>query len=287
MEGPRVVLLIVLLLFIFLTPEQPARRFRQFDETNRIEEKHLAEADVLTNSSYGQFNPRANSWLNLTGFREDDGYQWDSLPLAQDLSRKQFESSWEGLDPADDLPIYSRVTGEIRGNFVRHDSPEPSPVLNLTTLDPRREYLSSWFERNVTEKEGQVSLSLYDAPDRLSHDVTAIKAELALETDSSPGNGWQAKLQGVHFPSGMIIMTTSGSKFDALPALPHFAPDAFSFNLSKPVMNDTVHNEWDKVFDEGADGLAFAPQCELIVWMQPIPYRFQDSNALRAIDFIH
>ncbi len=285
MEGPRVVLLIVLLLFIFLTPEQPARRFRQF-ETNRVEDQHNAEAEVLTNSTYGQFNPKTNSWLNLTGFREDDGYQWDSLALAQDLSRKQFESNWGGIDPADDLPIYSRVTGEIRGSFVNTDLPGVSPVLNLTALDPRREYMSSWFERNVTEKEGDVSLSLYDAQSRLSHDVTAIKAEIALKTDSSPGNGWQAKLQGVHFPSGMIIMTTSGSKFDALAALPHFAPDAVSFNLSRPVMNETIHSEWEKVFDDGADGLAFAPQCELIVWMQPIPYRFQDSDHLKAIDFM-
>ncbi|KAJ9604192.1 hypothetical protein H2200_011026 [Cladophialophora chaetospira] len=286
MEGPRVVLLIILLLFIFLTPEQPARRFRQF-ESDRIEEQHLVEADVLTNSSYGQFNPRANSWLNLTGFREDDGYQWSSLALAQDFSRKQFETNWKDIDPAQDLPIYSKVTGELRGKFFGTENPNPSPVLNLTALDPRKEYLSGWFERNVTEKEGEVSLSLYDSHDRIGHEATAIKADIALWTDSSPGNGWQAKVQGVHLPSGIIIMTTSGSKFDALPALPHFALDPTSFNLSTPVMNETVHNSWNNIFDDGADGLAFAPQCELIIWMQPIAYRFQDPDNLKAIDFMH
>jgi hypothetical protein len=286
MEGPRVVLLIVLLLFIFLTPEQPARRFRQF-EADSIEEQHQAEADVLANSSYGQLNPKSNSWLNLTGFRETDGYQWDSLALAQQLSRSQFETNWNGIDPTADLPIYNRVTGELRGQFLKNDIPGVSPVLNLTAVDPKKDYLTGWFERNVTEKEGEVSLSLYDSQDRPSHEAAAIKAEVTLWTDSSPGNGWQARLQGVHFPSGMILMSTTSSKFDSLSALPHFAPDATSFNLSIPVMNETVHSNWEKVFDDGADGLAFAPQCELVVWMQPIPYRFQNTDNLKATDFIH
>jgi hypothetical protein len=285
MEGPRVVLLIVLLLFIFLTPEQPARRFRQF-EADSIEEQHQAEADVLANSSYGQLNPKSNSWLNLTGFRETDGYQWDSLALAQQLSRSQFETNWKGIDPTADLPIYNRVTGELRGQFLKNDIPGVSPVLNLTAVDPKKDYLTGWFERNVTEKEGEVSLSLYDSQDRPSHEAAAIKAEVTLWTDSSPGNGWQARLQGVHFPSGMILMSTTSSKFGSLPALPHFAPDATSFNLSIPVMNETVHSNWEKVFDDGADGLAFAPQCELVVWMQPIPYRFQNTDNLKATDFI-
>ena len=286
MEGPRAVLLIILLLFIFLAPEQPARRFRPI-ESDHAEEQRQAEADVLANSSYLQLNPKAGSWLNLTGFRESDGYQWDSLALAQDLSRRQFDSNWKGIDPAKDLPIYSRVTGELRGQFYKNDIPGISPVINLTAVDPGKEYLSTWFERNVTEKEGEVSLSLFDSRDQYNHETAAIRAEIAISTASSPGNGWQARLQGVHFPSGMIIMTTTSSKFDALPALPHFAPDPLNFNLSRPVVNETVRSVWERVFDESADGLAFAPQCELIFWLQPRPFRFSNTDSTTATDFLH
>jgi transmembrane E3 ubiquitin-protein ligase len=285
MEGPRVVLLIVLLLFIFLTPEQPARRFRPY-EANLIEEQREAEADVLTNSSYGQLQPNTNSWLNLTGFRDADGYQWESLAIAQDLSRHQFESAWQGYDSADDLPIYRKVTGELRGKFTMIGSSTAAPVLNLTALDPKKEYLSGWFERNITEKDGEISMSLIDASTRLGGETTAINAELALSTDSSPGNGWQAKLQGVHLPFGVIIMSTVSSKFDSLPALPHFALDSTSFNLSRPVMNETMRNFWAKDLDDGADGLAFAPQCELIMWLLPLPYEFQDASVVEAANFI-
>lgn len=286
MEAPRVVLLIVLLLFIFLTPEQPARRARQPD-IDRADEQRLAEADVLANSSFGQLNPKSNRWLNLTGFREVDGYQWDSLALAQDLSRQQFDANWNGIDPTDVLPIYADITGDLRGKFIRNDIPGVSPVLNLTALDPRKDYLSNWFERNITEKEGEVSVSLYDSRDRKIYEAAPIKADIALWTDSSPGNGWQAKLQGVHLPSGLIIVSTSSSKFDAFPALPHFAPDSTSFNLSLPVMNETVHNIWDKVFDDAAETFAFAPECELVVLMQPMPYRFQGADPSKAADFLH
>lgn len=286
MEGPRVVLLILLLLFIFLTPEQPARRRLQGDN-DRINQQHQIELDVLTNSSYGQLNPKSNSWLNLTGFREDDGYQWESLAVAQELSRKQLENIWEGIEQNGDLPIYDKVTGEVRGEFFRHDVGNLPPSINLTALDPRREYLSGVFERNITEAEGELSLSIHDTRDRANHEASAIKAELSIWTKSSPGNGWQAKVQGVHLPSGQLIMSTTGTKFDSVPALPHFALSSDAFNVSRFVMNETLHKIWNRVFDEGADGLAFAPQCELIVWLQPIPHRFPGLSPSDTHNFLH
>ncbi|OAP62571.1 hypothetical protein AYL99_01798 [Fonsecaea erecta] len=286
MESPRVALLIILLLFVFLTPEQPARRLRQLD-SDRIEDERRAGLDVLANSSYGQINPKGNSWLNLTGFRKVDGYKWDSLSLAQDLSRGQFETNWEGIDVTDNLPIFQRVTGEVRGKFYHDEISGISPVINLTALDPRMDYLTDRFERNITEREGELSLSIHDVNERPVREASSIKADISIWTDSSPGNGWQAKLQGVHLPSGQIIMSTASSKFDALPALPHFALDVTAFNASIPVVNETIHEMWDRAFDDGVDGLVFAPQCELIVWLQPIPYRFSSLDSTRASDFLH
>ncbi|KAK5200389.1 hypothetical protein LTR92_000932 [Exophiala xenobiotica] len=286
MEGPRVVLLVILLLFIFFTPDQPARRRFQVD-TNHIEEKRLAELDVLTNSSYGHFNPQSNRWLNLSGFRETDGYQWQLLPRARQLSQQQYEKAWDGIDLNDALPIYETVTGEVRGKFSRLDTAPSAPSPNLTAIDPGKDYMLAKFERNITEKEGELSLTLSDSKERLSHEASAIKADISMWTDSSPGNGWQARLQGVHLPSGQIIMSTSSSKFDAWPALAHFAHDADGFNASRYVMNQTVHQLWEKILEDVSDGLAFAPQCELIVWLQPLPHKYERLTSVETHNYLH
>ncbi|KIV87903.1 hypothetical protein PV11_03419 [Exophiala sideris] len=286
MEAPRVVLLVVLLLFVFLTPEQPARRQFRIDTTN-VEEQRQVELDVLTNSSYGHFNPEKDQWLNLTGFRESDGYQWDLLSRVQEFSKQQFETAWKDVNGNDELPIYEKVTGEIRGKFSKTETSLPPPVINLTAIDPKREYMLTFFERNITEKNGEVSFSLYDSKDRDARNASAIKADISLWTDDSPGNGWQAKLQGVHFPSGQIIMSTSSSKFDSFPAFPHFALDADGFVAARTVMNESLHEKWQKTFEDLNDGLAFAPQCELIVWLQPVRQQFGGLDDSQIHRFLH
>ncbi|KAL6248592.1 hypothetical protein RBB50_004847 [Rhinocladiella similis] len=288
MEGPRVVLLVILLLFIFFTPDQPARRRFQVD-TDRIEERHHRELDVLTNSSYGHFDAEADRWLNLTGFRDADGYQWELLPRARSLSQQQYENAWKGIDLNDGLPIYEKVTGEIRGKFSRFENSLPPPMPNLTAIDPGKDYMVARFERNITEKEGEVSFTLVDSTEGHGHDheAFAIKADISMWTDSSPGNGWQGRLQGVHLPSGQIIMSTTSSKFDAFPAVPHFALNADTFNVSRYVMNQTVHQYWDKTLEDVSDGLAFAPQCELIVWLQPLPHTYEDQKPGQTHNYLH
>ncbi|KIX08791.1 uncharacterized protein Z518_03448 [Rhinocladiella mackenziei CBS 650.93] len=284
MEGSRVALLCLLLLFIFLTPDQPNqnRLQRRLDKVN---EQRQVELDILFNSSYGQFDPKTNGWLNLTGFHEHDGYRWEWLGTAQELSQKQFERAWTGIDLNNDLPIYDKVTGEIRGKVFRQDIPASAHSLNLTALEPKKDYMSAKFERNITEKESELGLSIYDSQERPRHEASAIKADLSIWTKSSPGNGWLAHVQGVHFPSGQIIMTTTSSKFNSLPAFPHLALNADGFHATKSIMNETIH-KLQKTSDDGLDGFAFAPQCELIVWLQPLPHQFDGLTPIQTREFL-
>ena len=286
MEGPRVVVLIILLLFIFLTPDQPARR-RFILSNESIKERRQAQLNVLTNTTYGQFNPEAHRYLNLSGFREGDHYQWNSLAAVQDATRKQFQAIWSGQDPISDRPVYEQITGEIRGDFTRRVAPIPASGLNLSALDPRKEYMTPIFERNITEVNGELSMTLFDSNHIGSHKTAAIRADLSIWTPSAPGNGWQARVQGVHLPSGQVIMSTTSSKFNAFFALPHFALTPDGFNASIEVMNQTVHKIWDRTFEDMNDGLAFAPQCELIVWLQPRPQGFQGLDAEQTRTFLH
>ncbi|KAK4920846.1 hypothetical protein LTR66_016707, partial [Elasticomyces elasticus] len=88
--------------------------------------------------------------------------------------------------------------------------------------------------------------------------------------------GHEFKLRGVHFYAGNIILTTSSRKWNALPALPHFALSQEDFNLATGVINDTLSKLWKAIAAESnhepvvEDG----PKCELIVWLQqkPLPY---------------
>jgi hypothetical protein len=75
MEPARVFLLIILLIFFFATPEiRPPTPSQREEISRRLEEdKHATE--VLAQSQYGDLD--INKWLNITGFRDVDGYGWD------------------------------------------------------------------------------------------------------------------------------------------------------------------------------------------------------------------
>lgn len=278
MEPARVVVLIFLLFFVFLAPEPSGKRTLFFSETRQARLRH--EYDILRNSTYGDIDAAAGKWVNLTGYREDGGYQWGLLPVAQNLSRKQSDLIREGLN-REDFSVYRQYNGEVRGKFTKSSLPKgPHHPLNLTAINAMAPFLYNTddFLRNITEAEGDVALTFVDTP-ALSAATRSIKADIALWTDSSPGNGWQAVLRGVHLASGSIILSTySAKKFHSYPAFPQFALNFDDFNSSKAVINDTITERWDYGDD---DILMGVPQCELIVWLHPHPIVLgKDSSGL-------
>lgn len=52
-------------------------------------------------------------------------------------------------------------------------------------------------------------------------------------------------------------------------------------------MNRTVHRFWETSLDDMSDGLAFAPQCELILWLQPKPHRYEGLDSSQTSVFLH
>jgi transmembrane E3 ubiquitin-protein ligase len=265
MESQRAVFLFLLLLFIFLTPDQaPRRRFRFNDD--RLVEERKQDFDVLANATYGAFDGDRKS-LNITGFREGDGYQWGLLGKTQERSREQWT---EATRSNGDVPFYREVSGEVRGEWTRSAlSSTINAPLNLTHLDPRKEYISRIWSRNVTEDQGEISLTIHD-DEEVFDGPRGIKSELALYSDSSPGNGWQILLRGVHFPGGHLLLSTSSSKFDALPALPQFALSEREFEQASEVMNRTVAKLWERKMNQDPDLLGLA-HCEVVIFLQPRP----------------
>lgn len=268
MADPRATLVIILLLFIFFSPEQPVLRYHTQKEQDRLRIEKEQDFNALANSTLGDL---PSPGLNLTGFRPEDGYQWDRLVTAQTLIRYQHEQSWKDVGSA---PVYHDVDGEVKGGFVRNDVGwDTTRNINLTVLDPMTEYLTNVYERNVTDAKGNLSINLAELEKISNFFPRELKATLTIYTDSSPGSGWEVRLRGIHFPRGSIILTTSSKKFNALPALPHFTSSQEEFVRATSVMNTSISKIWGNIDQGQRDDNAFvpAPKCELIVWLEQKP----------------
>ncbi|KAK5078366.1 hypothetical protein LTR64_003223 [Lithohypha guttulata] len=269
MESPRFTLLLILLLFIFFSPDQTSVHYSTQDDRDRLAVEKEQDFDALTHSKYGELPSKG---LNLTGLRLEDGYQLQLLPVAQDLTRQQQVDSWYGFDRL--APVYHDINGEVRGDFrfveVQKD---PQRSLNLTELDPGTEFFHPRFDRNVTDQNGQLTIELKEKGTPSRYLPREVKASISIFSDSSPGNGWDARLAGVHFPSGAIVLTTSSRKWNALPALPHLTLNQEEFDRSRIIMNTSLTNIWNTIGQGAAadPSLEAAPKCELIVWMHQKP----------------
>lgn len=80
MEGPRVILLFILLFLFFSAPSTRPPTLSQQLELDHVIAEETHWLTVLNGSSYGDFDPPTGRWLNITGFRQHDSYAWDLLP---------------------------------------------------------------------------------------------------------------------------------------------------------------------------------------------------------------
>ncbi|SLM38820.1 ring finger ubiquitin ligase [Lasallia pustulata] len=197
MDAPRVVLLVLLLIFLFLSPDtQPATPSQKREVDALIFEERQA-ISLLNRSRYGDLDPVNQHWLNLTGFRQDDGYRWDLLPKVQERAREQLwirlgpqgylkleggvnerlrekingtpaeaniqtNGSWINNLRGSPPQVYHNVTGIVKGQWIRSaiDNGRINPMLNLAALAPRVPYIAREYSRNVTGHGGDMRLKL-------------------------------------------------------------------------------------------------------------------------------
>lgn len=199
MDSPRVVLVIFLLLFLFLSPDSHTPSLPQQRELEHSIIDERLSLHVLNTSEYGGFDPPNRKWLNITGLRQPDGYAWDSLPKVQERAREQLNTvldafkstnsfnnvsvqsngpepgdpaeknnAWHALSTArpfnDPPPLYQNVTSIMHGKWARSvlDKEMTSPVLNLSTVAPQVSYTSNKYNRNITGQTGDLRVQLYE-----------------------------------------------------------------------------------------------------------------------------
>ncbi|KAL8730341.1 MAG: hypothetical protein Q9166_004106 [cf. Caloplaca sp. 2 TL-2023] len=310
---------ILVLLILFASPHTQTPSPSQRSEINhQVAQEHHA-LRLLNTSSYGDFNAGEDRWINVTGLRKGDGYAWDLLPKVQERAREQASTlieAWQRVlgvevplvtsdkpkttnatlteaSPDLEVPFYQNVTGIIHGHWVRSKVGNgfKPPTLNLTALAPRLVYTTDRYTRNVTGTGGELlvqidekrseSLQLNDIC------IREITAKLTLEDKQSGGVSWEMTLHGVHYPQdGSIVLTTTGSRFAGIFALPHFALSPTSFNLSRRLLNRTLSaaikmqgsasetnalSPWSSSPQSSSDFLVPTPYCEYLVYLQQHP----------------
>ena len=249
MDSPRAVLLIVLLLFLFLSPDiqQPTPDHRR-ELTHAIDQERHA-LGVLSASRHDDLNISNHRWLNLTGFRAQDGYAWDTLQPVKDAALQQLshlvgERGMQrlagGLRPPDHnqsdgslqnkqppslnlqepIPLYHNVTGLVRGRWARSalEGDRPAPHVNLTALVPEAGFASLEYKRNITGSTGDVQVKLDEKTGNIlvGEDGIArqLGATMTIKDETSLGDGWDVNLHGVHYPEmGQIVLTSTSEKY--------------------------------------------------------------------------
>jgi transmembrane E3 ubiquitin-protein ligase len=312
MEPQRAVLLIFLILFFLFAPDtsQPSRSQRK-DYNDRILRDHQA-LQVLRNLSYGHLPQEYHDENNTTGGGDRVGYDWGLLPEVQKRARAQYlkffldtdkvsrddfvAGSTEAYEAASEtlLPFYQNVSGTIKGDFVRQSVTErPYSPNDLTSTVPKYRSVIDEYWKNITEDEGSLTLRLFqeDKYRRADIIVREISANIAIQTDSSPGSGWEIKLFGVHnLNTGSILLTSTSEKFSGIFTLPLLALTRTDFEQSKQLLNRSLSEiifkrenrnaeeptfPWTSMTNDESTSMFSPPNCEYIIYLQQQPVYFK------------
>ncbi len=198
MDTPRILLVIFLLLFLFVSPDSQVPSLSQQHEIGRSILEERQALDLLNTSIYGGLDATNSRWLNITGLRQNDGYAWNLLPDVQRAAKSQLQNICNAFEftsifknaslpsgkPAEDgkeqntvdkilltmnpfndpAPLYQNVTGIVRGEWTRSRIGEGlvAPSLNLSALTPRVGYVSNNYNRNITGRNGDLRIHIHE-----------------------------------------------------------------------------------------------------------------------------
>ncbi len=272
-DNARVFLTIILLFWIFSSPDNGSGLISAPAATTaRLARQRRAHA-VLNTTKWGDFAPRlsddpdgtASRYLNLTGFRADDGYAWSDLgrfrDRCQEWSRNANPASSKGQDASGlnlASPTWQNATGVVHGEWIRRPGgvKRQAAAYNLTGIAPAVSWLgthSDW-SRNVTGNHGKILMRLKDKDSSVEYEerfedgmlrsgglVRAISGDFTLQDEDSGSSSWDMRLHGVHWPrQGIILLTTTSEKFAGIFGLPHLTPNPDFFRSSQTLLKDTL-----------------------------------------------
>ena len=285
----QVFLIIILIFFLYTSPDQgPAAGFpgppRDYGAERIARSRN--SLDVLNATLWQDFSPSGEDkprgegarYLNLTGFRQDDGYAWDRLESFKkrsetfnaDAKGKLRNGKDEYTGPGGEF--YQNVTGIVTGRWVRYTDDlngEQLPKhLNLSEISPGVDWAfhdeEHWI-RNITGTEGKIMMRVeekngekiddieepLDRPEMVSWSgglVREVAATITIQDETSSGDGWEMRVHGVHWPKqGVMLMATTSDKFAGIFGLPHLSLSKDNFITSKRLLNKTLQRTVERM----------------------------------------
>ncbi|KAJ6790157.1 hypothetical protein PWT90_05617 [Aphanocladium album] len=231
--------------------------------------KYRDALEVLNGTDWGDFAPTKKegpTFVNMTGFREVDGFAWDDLADFQSrsvqMSRRAVGSEADGpplWDTAEGEPVWMTASGSLEGDWVyRQASARRSyESYNLSNSVPDMDWIGDRIDwgRNLTGSSGRMHLHMEGNKtateyEQLPRDqaplsggsIRNVKAALSLEDTTGSQSTWEMRLWGVHWPrQGVIMMTTTSEKFDGIIGLPHLTPGRDFFQSSKALLKERLN----------------------------------------------
>ncbi|KAG5946177.1 hypothetical protein E4U53_006618 [Claviceps sorghi] len=267
---------------------------------------------ILNATKWGDFVPRKETaqFLNLTGFRERDGFAWDDLEA---FRQKGLRLSRHAVPPVDGRQLWDEAQGEAMwmnasGTVLGHWVRRPGSVArgfqsyNLTRSVPGVDWVGHNVEwaRNVTGDSGKMMLRLngnktlhhyeqlpLDMAPLSGGIIRSLRGTAAIEDTTGSGLNWEMKLWGVHWPrQGVMLMTTTSEKFEGIFALPHLSPGPDFFRSSQMLLNQTLADvirrkekrgyvdqqmPWNSDVENSMYTAYPSPHCEYILYAQVHP----------------
>jgi hypothetical protein len=288
-EYARVFLIIILLFFLYTSPDQGSPAGFPGSPRDYVAERIARSRnslDILNTTNWQDFSPitedqtlgEASRYLNLTGFREDDGYAWarlDSFKKRSEEFREEAKGKWRiGKDKYIGLEgeVYENVTGIVTGRWVRYTEDlngEQMPRhLNLSEISPGVDWAfrdEEYWIRNITGNEGKLMMRVeerdgeeieeveepLEQPEMASWSggrIREVAATITIQDETSSGDGWEMRVHGVHWPrQGVLLMTTTSDKFAGIFGLPHLALSKDFFITSKKLLNQTLEKRVERM----------------------------------------
>ncbi|KAI1076046.1 hypothetical protein F5B20DRAFT_339439 [Whalleya microplaca] len=309
-DNIRAVFLILLLFWLASSPDSgPSLIAGPALAKNRIARQRHAHG-ILNSTAWGDFVPRLvddppetePKYLNLTGFREEDGYVWEDLGRFKDRC-EEWSRNAVGIPEASE-PVWQNATGVVRGLWAKTNtsSPRYHSSYNLSEISPGVTW-SGWnsdWSRNITGGEGKMLLRIDDNEaagtepeeiDQKSLLATSVKArEVSAAVtidDKGSGNSFEMQLHGVHWPKqGAMLFTTTSEKFAGIFGLPHVTAREDFFLSSQALLNRTLDkalqkkekysfidqtDPWTSTLDAPGEAWNPSPHCEFLLYVQIHP----------------
>ncbi|KAK4467121.1 hypothetical protein QBC42DRAFT_1513 [Cladorrhinum samala] len=277
-SGQVLLFLIFVYFFLFSGNDSPALLNNPFSGANRLGRQRAAFG-ILNSTNYGDFSPKekenlpgdppweAPHYLNLTGFRETDGYAWEDLHYfktrCHQWSKNAYpprEGAKEWWDHSSGKRTWQNATGAVQGKWVRRQGStvKVAAGYNLSAIAPGVDWLDSHAEWgwNVTGSRGTVLVRLResDADDKVYRETPEkdtdphpasiareISAVVTFQDEDKNSAAFALRAHGVHWPiQGSMILTTTSEKFAGIFGLPHLAPGAEFFRTSQKLLNHTL-----------------------------------------------